>query len=360
MSMLKFAFVLIISAGAFGKPNHYDYKPTCIKAEERLNERAKSGLSKLLGNKSLEYLADHISHSAEDTVDYYTKPLTALRISGPYRLRKFDEIIKPLNLTILNGINKFERTIGDEKQTRKDRLFAVEVLIGLYTALEMPMQGITNIPTREGFINHDIFIKTQSRQIYKVSPVASLLYDSYKLGIRVKQAGDDRQMVASFTAQGYGNAGRYLGISLNHAFIPPGVMELGEGPGKIIEPGKEPIYDRGAVPAFPGGGMEFYKFLGEKLHYPKEEWEKGIEGFEYIEFVVEKDGTLSHIKVGPFTPNIDSEASRVIKLSPKWKPGTLGANGPVVRSQFSTIIKFSITSPDENIEDAFKSLYPWN
>ncbi len=64
--------------------------------------------------------------------------------------------------------------------------------------------------------------------------------------------------------------------------------------------------------------------MNEHIVYPAEEWEKGIEGTCFVRIVVEKDGTLNHIKaVSHVTQAIDSEVVRVLRLTPKWQPGHL-------------------------------------
>lgn len=78
------------------------------------------------------------------------------------------------------------------------------------------------------------------------------------------------------------------------------------------------------MPKFPGGIDSLFSFLGANLIYP--EWEKknNIKGKVYVNFVVEKDGSVSDIKVirsVKGSKNFDSEVVRVMKLMPKWTPG---------------------------------------
>lgn len=73
----------------------------------------------------------------------------------------------------------------------------------------------------------------------------------------------------------------------------------------------------------PDGGMaSFYKYLSKELKYPRSAMRMGIEGKVFIQFVVEKDGTLSDVKaVKGISEECDLEAIRVIKSYPKWNPG---------------------------------------
>ena len=86
-------------------------------------------------------------------------------------------------------------------------------------------------------------------------------------------------------------------------------------------------------PEYPGGDEALYKFISKNIVYPKSAREKGIQGTVLVEFVVEKDGKLSNIKViRSADPALDAEAVRVISKMPKWKPGT--QRGKKVRSTF--------------------------
>lgn len=75
--------------------------------------------------------------------------------------------------------------------------------------------------------------------------------------------------------------------------------------------------------AEPEGGMEaFYKYLGKTLKYPSQARRMGVEGKVYVQFVVEKDGALTDIKiVKGIGAGCDEEAERVVKEAKKWKPG---------------------------------------
>jgi protein TonB len=96
------------------------------------------------------------------------------------------------------------------------------------------------------------------------------------------------------------------------------------------------------IPEFPGGMQELYNFLSTNIRYPAISRQKGIQGRVVITMVVEKDGTLSNIRlVRGVATDIDNEALRVMGLSPKWKPGT--QNGIPVRVAYAMPINFSLT-----------------
>ena len=97
-----------------------------------------------------------------------------------------------------------------------------------------------------------------------------------------------------------------------------------------------------ASPEFKGGEKAFREFLQKNLIYPQAEKEKGIEGTVYVEFIVNKDGTIEGIAiVRGVSKALDEEAVRVIKLtSGKWKPGK--QHGKAVLVSMSVPVKFKL------------------
>jgi protein TonB len=85
------------------------------------------------------------------------------------------------------------------------------------------------------------------------------------------------------------------------------------------------------MPEFPGGMEKFYKFVGNNYQAPEEE---GLKGKVYVTFVVEKDGSLTDIKVlRDIGYGTGKEAIRVLNKCPKWIPGE--QNGKKVRVLYS-------------------------
>ena len=76
-------------------------------------------------------------------------------------------------------------------------------------------------------------------------------------------------------------------------------------------------------PSFQGGDAnQFSKWVNQRLVYPDDAKEKGIQGRVTLQFTVEKDGTVTNVKVlRGLDPSLDKEAVRVVSMSPKWKPG---------------------------------------
>ncbi len=99
------------------------------------------------------------------------------------------------------------------------------------------------------------------------------------------------------------------------------------------------IVEQSAV--FPGGEANLFKFLSENITYPKLARESGIQGMVYVTFVVEKDGSITDVKIlRGIGGGCDEEAIRVVKKMPKWSPGK--QRGKPVRSQFRLPVKFRL------------------
>ena len=93
------------------------------------------------------------------------------------------------------------------------------------------------------------------------------------------------------------------------------------------------------MPEFPGGELEFRRFIANAIKYPVEAQMNGIMGKVFVSCVVDKDGSLSDIQVvKSVNPLLDNEAVRVVRTSPKWKPGL--SNGKPVRVSFTFPVSF--------------------
>ena len=99
-------------------------------------------------------------------------------------------------------------------------------------------------------------------------------------------------------------------------------------------------------PAFKGGIEKFYAYLQKNIHYPAVAKENNVQGKVFMTFVVERDGSLTDIKVlRPLGSGCDEEATRVLKASPKWTPGI--QNGRPVRVQYTVPISFALQQDDQ-------------
>jgi len=96
-------------------------------------------------------------------------------------------------------------------------------------------------------------------------------------------------------------------------------------------------------PQFPGGDAELMKFLQQNVKYPKEAQEQGKQGRVIVQFVVEKDGSITDAKVlKPVDPLLDAEALRIVNMMPKWTPGK--QRGKEVRVYFTIPVTFRLSN----------------
>lgn len=91
-------------------------------------------------------------------------------------------------------------------------------------------------------------------------------------------------------------------------------------------------------PQFPGGIKACEQFIKENLRYP--DTGSDVQGRVIVSFMVERDGSLSDIKVvRGLDPAFDEEALRVVKMMPKWSPGATDGKISVMRYTIPIIFK---------------------
>lgn len=114
---------------------------------------------------------------------------------------------------------------------------------------------------------------------------------------------------------------------------------------------EDTVYEEGGIddevfvivedePEFPGGMEALYKFIQDNVQYPQLALDNGIEGKVYVTFVVEEDGSITNPRLlRDIGGGCGQEAIRVVKMMPKWKPGT--KYGKPVRVQFNLPVSFT-------------------
>ena len=111
-----------------------------------------------------------------------------------------------------------------------------------------------------------------------------------------------------------------------------------------IEQMQDPVYEQDMVEQkaeFVGGMIKHMEFMMRNLKYPKEAEMAGASGTVRVHFIVEKDGTLTNVKVPDSVhPALDAEGIRLIKAMPKWTPAQL--KGQAVRSKIVQTIPFRL------------------
>lgn len=95
------------------------------------------------------------------------------------------------------------------------------------------------------------------------------------------------------------------------------------------------------MPQFPGGDAALFEYLSTHIKYPTIAEENGVQGRVIVTFVVERDGSITDVKVvKSVDPSLDKEASRVVKGMPRWIPGK--QNGAPVRVKYTVPVTFRL------------------
>ncbi|MBR1401948.1 MAG: energy transducer TonB [Prevotella sp.] len=95
------------------------------------------------------------------------------------------------------------------------------------------------------------------------------------------------------------------------------------------------------MPSFPGGMGALMSWLSQNIKYPVIAAENGVQGRVIVQFVVEKDGSVTDVHVAKSVdPSLDKEATRVVKAMPKWIPGK--QNGSAVRVKYTVPVTFKL------------------
>ena len=101
------------------------------------------------------------------------------------------------------------------------------------------------------------------------------------------------------------------------------IMDYVEVEEEVVEEEAIPFQLVEEKPSFQGGDAnQFSKWVNSRLVYPEIAMENGVQGRVSLQFTVEKDGTVTKVKVlRGVDPSLDKEAVRVVSMSPKWSPG---------------------------------------
>lgn len=95
------------------------------------------------------------------------------------------------------------------------------------------------------------------------------------------------------------------------------------------------------MPHFPGGPAALQAFLSSNTKYPVVAQENGVQGRVTVSFVVERDGSITDVRVvRSVDPSLDREASRVVRSMPRWSPGK--QNGSTVRVKYTVPVVFRL------------------
>ncbi|MBQ2225627.1 MAG: energy transducer TonB [Prevotella sp.] len=95
------------------------------------------------------------------------------------------------------------------------------------------------------------------------------------------------------------------------------------------------------MPSFPGGNGALLEYLASHVKYPVVAQENGVQGRVIVSFVVERDGSITDVRVvRSVDPSLDREAARVVSSMPRWTPGK--QNGSAVRVKYNVPVMFKL------------------
>ena len=118
---------------------------------------------------------------------------------------------------------------------------------------------------------------------------------------------------------------------------------FGASKGQTAEEQGEIVNIPEEMPMFPGGMQELMKFMQKEIKYPAEAQDKGIQGRVVVQFVVNKDGSITEATVlKSVDPQLDAEALRVVNAMPNWTPGK--DKGEAVRTHFTIPVSFRLAN----------------
>ena len=102
------------------------------------------------------------------------------------------------------------------------------------------------------------------------------------------------------------------------------------------------------MPQFPGGVAAQVEYFKKNLRYPAEAKKAGTQGRVVVQFFVNKDGSISNVKVlRGVDPALDAEAVRLVNSMPKWKPGM--QKGKAVTVKYTVPVLFKLDAVDEKV-----------
>lgn len=184
---------------------------------------------------------------------------------------------------------------------------------------------IVKIEKGQATNNHFNFIEItrQDKPLPKVAPVP--------LSTFINEVKNDQVIVTDVKIDVEASGSMIIPV-----FIPPAVAPEISIEEKIFHVVEE-------MPSFPGGETERVRFLSQNLTYPQLAREAGIQGTVYLSFVIERDGSITDVRIlRGVEGGCSEEAVRVVNSMLKWNPGN--QRGIPVRVQMSIPIKFTLRS----------------
>lgn len=158
----------------------------------------------------------------------------------------------------------------------------------------------------------------------------------------VKDTRESRRAIIkdniSFSISDGGNGSAEKGNTKNPYVSSPRKVSSSDDAGQI---NYNKIYEKAEeMPCFPGGETALSQYITSHKKYPRYAEENGIQGRVTVQFIVQKDGSLSDIKVQKSVdPRLDAEAMRVVQSMPRWIPGKINGNPVAVKYSVPVIFR---------------------
>ena len=318
-----FILMLIVSAAA-------------VKSEEVLQPVAKTILSPLPSETSAEIMA------ALELNETYTKPI----------LKDTESLVQSYSQNAGQSVPDYGAFKKHLMRNLKYPAFARQNDVTGFVVANVMIKDkkISSVSIRKG-VQRDIDDEViRSLSLYKDDFEAP--DDTYLISISFNLVGSDVQADLVPNINGKNYIGQITVTALRPSknlnvkdFIPGTTPANSVGLKEVVIDGDNTIKDFAAVdvlPEFPGGIDGWGRYLTANLVYPKLARDKNVTGRVIVSFIVEKDGSLSEIKVlRGIGSGADEEAVKVLTNSPSWRPGILG--GRSVRVAFTMPIFFRLT-----------------
>ncbi|MDX5395698.1 MAG: energy transducer TonB [Hymenobacteraceae bacterium] len=136
-------------------------------------------------------------------------------------------------------------------------------------------------------------------------------------------------------------AGKKGNEKVNTRVTLPVVIKASAEATKPVNTNEKPYHYVEQMPQFPGGSEALLKYLQENIVYPEVGVKNNIQGTNYIQFTVTREGSITDIVVlKSLALELDNEAVRVIKQMPTWIPGK--QNGRAVPVRYTIPVRFQL------------------
>lgn len=152
--------------------------------------------------------------------------------------------------------------------------------------------------------------------------------------IKLDEVQKSDKAVGAFTVEGNDEVGGAV-LKAKEDIAAP------EPPKHVVEETTKIFTNVEQMPMYPGGEGALLGYLRDNIHYPTVAAENGVQGRVVVGFVVERDGSITDVKIlRGVDPSLDREAMRVVKSMPRWNPGK--QNGSAVRVKYQVPVSFRL------------------